>query len=509
MTLTPLAKLMITLIVITAVGLGIWTHRPQLHHDPDGAVASAGSAPGKKPRAKPRAGGRLVVGVGDFGGAYAGLVANDGATPGAGSRFKQRGLTVELRLLPDLKARLVAFERREIDLLLTTVDALANLEPSYHDKGVELRAFLLTAWSRGNLGIAAAPRVRSVEDLRGQRLATMRNGADHFFLLMMLRDSNLLPADIDRLRAGLVYATRPSFAVDMFRRGDVAAVAAAEPYLSQALGQGKGHLLISTATASNLIAEVLCARAELLDEREADMIAFTRAWLEGVAQLQREPQAAARHAQAAEKTAAEAQRVLSQLKLATFADNREFFGLEHEHALYVELFEDAEQLWQREGLIKRAVAPAGTRWVRALEALASEHTGEVVHEDFQFRRGPRKGARPLLTKSVSIYFGSGSAQLDDRARGVIDTFAEELDALGNTYVRVEGHTDSIGSRAKNVALSQQRAQAVVEDLVQRRGFDRRRFQALGLGSDRPKANNASDSGRGLNRRTDFLILPNE
>ena len=72
----------------------------------------------------------------------------------------------------------------------------------------------------------------------------------------------------------------------MFQRGEVDAVAIWEPHLSQAVKPAaKGALLVSTATATNLIADVLFARGDFLDEHAADMPTFVRAWLDGVDKL--------------------------------------------------------------------------------------------------------------------------------------------------------------------------------------------------------------------------------
>ena len=77
----------------------------------------------------------------------------------------------------------------------------------------------------------------------------------------------------------------------MFQRGEVDAVAIWEPHLSQAMAGG-GKLLVSTATATNLVADVLFARASFLEEHEAEMPAFLRAWFEGVDRWRRIPRRA-------------------------------------------------------------------------------------------------------------------------------------------------------------------------------------------------------------------------
>jgi ABC-type nitrate/sulfonate/bicarbonate transport system substrate-binding protein len=280
MRLTPFAKLFIAVIIVGVVGFLGWRYRGQITTGPATTDGGAPPAAGKR---DPR---KIVVGVNDFGGAYPGVVANRGATAGPGSRFAAAGLDVEIKLIRGSKERLAAFDSGEVDVMLLTLDYLANLAPVYRARGVDLKAFLMADWSRGNLGIVATPKYTSIESLRDAKIATTRNTPTHYFLLGLLKRSNLKPAEIETVKSNLVFATKTPLAGEMFQRGEVDGVAIWEPHLSQSMAAGKGKLLVSTTTATNLIADVLFARAEWLKEREAEMGAFARAWFEGVAELE-------------------------------------------------------------------------------------------------------------------------------------------------------------------------------------------------------------------------------
>ncbi len=112
-----------------------------------------------------------------------------------------------------------------------------------------------------------------------------------------------------------------------------------------------------------------------------------------------------------------------------------------------------------------------------------------------------------MTRPVNIYFASGSAALDPNARQVLDQVALTAQTYSNAYIRVEGNTDSTGNPQRNVALSQQRAQAVANYLVGRYGFQRGRFIAKGNGPHKPRASNNTPEGRARNRRTDVMVVP--
>jgi OOP family OmpA-OmpF porin len=73
-------------------------------------------------------------------------------------------------------------------------------------------------------------------------------------------------------------------------------------------------------------------------------------------------------------------------------------------------------------------------------------------------------------------------------------------------VELQGHTDSLGSDAFNQKLSEKRAYAVMNWLVQFGGIDAKRITAKGYGESKPITSNDTDEGRQLNRRTDFVIL---
>jgi outer membrane protein OmpA-like peptidoglycan-associated protein len=72
---------------------------------------------------------------------------------------------------------------------------------------------------------------------------------------------------------------------------------------------------------------------------------------------------------------------------------------------------------------------------------------EATKPEFEFKTPPRPAAEPILTKTVSIFFPSGSANVDENAKAVLDTQVVDLAAtFGSAYVRISGNTDTVGSR---------------------------------------------------------------
>ena len=109
----------------------------------------------------------------------------------------------------------------------------------------------------------------------------------------------------------------------------------------------------------------------------------------------------------------------------------------------------------------------------------------------------------LLTKS-KIRFEPKRATIDPDSAGLLDHLIETALRCPNATIEVAGHTDSDGEDAFNQALSEKRAQAVIDYLV-KAGLPADRFTAVGYGSTQPVAGNDTDEGKAQNRRIEFLV----
>jgi len=107
----------------------------------------------------------------------------------------------------------------------------------------------------------------------------------------------------------------------------------------------------------------------------------------------------------------------------------------------------------------------------------------------------------LLSNRV-VEFETGSTRLTARGRELLDRVADAVPKLRADKIQIIGHTDSSGSRSTNLALSQARADAVRDYLVDK-GLPVSRFEAMGAGPDQPVATNATAEGRAKNRRIEF------
>ena len=108
----------------------------------------------------------------------------------------------------------------------------------------------------------------------------------------------------------------------------------------------------------------------------------------------------------------------------------------------------------------------------------------------------------LLTRAQPIVFPPGKASIAEESRRTVARIAETLAKCPGARFEIEGHTDSQGGEGSNMALSQARAAAVLEALLER-GVDTVFLHARGYGETRPVASNETEAGRARNRRITF------
>lgn len=117
-----------------------------------------------------------------------------------------------------------------------------------------------------------------------------------------------------------------------------------------------------------------------------------------------------------------------------------------------------------------------------------------------------------LALSDKLLFDSGSDELKLQTRASIERTGVALASVGIRNVRVEGHTDAVGSDAFNQALSERRAEAVAQALLRTQAMQKAgattSITAEGFGKRRPVATNATAAGRAENRRV-AVIVPGE
>lgn len=131
-----------------------------------------------------------------------------------------------------------------------------------------------------------------------------------------------------------------------------------------------------------------------------------------------------------------------------------------------------------------------------LRAQMSPGVGVTNHGDYLVVNMPQ-----------DLLFATDSATLSGSLTRDLNAVAQSLLKYPNSTIQVVGHTDSTGSAAYNMDLSQRRASAVAS-VLRSNGVPSGRISAVGRGEDQPVATNLTPEGRAQNRRVEIFIRPN-
>jgi len=508
--LTPLSKLLITLIVVGGIGY--------LLYRVSGNEGIKKSFTEKESTNKAPKGFREVINIGvvTWGGYAGGQYFNEGFEANTQSRFfKEYGFKVKFEVIDDFDASREAFKNGKIDLLWATIDALpTEMEGlSQYDPQVVFQA----DWSRGGDAVVVRRGINSVADLRGKKVAVAPMTPSHSFLLWLLDAGDLSLKDIT-----LVEVPSAIDAADAFKSNTVDAAVVWSPDDKDCVTKVPGaRVLESTRNASHIIADVFIAKKQFIQSQKTQLQKLYEGWMIGSAEIN-QSESAKQKASAILAAGLNAPQdfcydAINNVRLATHGDNLDFFGINRDYKGVT-----GEELYNKMKL-KYDLIGYGTANARSWRLLASDVVNGVVLSDPMhasetqkvFSRSSQEDLtrEAISSKKVSISFRSGEYQLDENAKQIIDLqFTPIAKAFSNAKIRIEGNTDNVGSREMNVTLSKKRAQSVAEFLISQYNMPSERFVIVGNGPDKPVdgcESNASEECRAKNRRTDFEIIATE
>jgi len=540
MRLTPFAKLFITLVILAVIGYAGYYYKgadirkwavgdkpagTQVSQDlTRGDFDALGNAPADPSRNAGAAGvtglalagaGKLarplVVGINTWAGHAPGIVFNGGLDANAASNYRKRfGFDVKFVLLEDPAAKLAAFRNGDVDVMWNTVDNWAREASILAEQNQKAKSIIMQDWSRGGDGIVSLASITSIEDLKGRKIACTQFTPSHFLLLYLLSQSGLSAEDRGALEKSIIFTQDAPAAAAMFKAKQVDAAVTWEPDLSAAVtARGdEAHVLVSTTAATNIIADTLCARQDIIDRAPETLRDFVHGWFEGIEMMKADPAAAYAVVGKALKLDSETvSGMLSGLKLTPFADNAQFYGLTGGKGHYETLFDTAFVIWRKKGLVTRPVDAKEWADTRFISALAQAYPGQAIQEPKIVSRPASAQDRAIINKQIQIHFTPGSDVIMEGSYFVLDALGETMTSFGNTYLRVEGNTDSTGPAGANLTLSERRALAVKNYVL--KNFPNilaARFQTIGRGSANPVAPNTTETGRQLNRRTEIKVI---
>ena len=153
---------------------------------------------------------------------------------------------------------------------------------------------------------------------------------------------------------------------------------------------------------------------------------------------------------------------------------------------------------ERAALVQRLEAQARVKQqFEQVEKMFSSDEARV------FRQGDT-----VILRLVGLSFDSGAAQIKPQNFDLLAKVERAIDVFPRSELIIEGHTDSHGGDELNQKLSQERAVAVQQYMINAMRIPTYRLIATGYGETRPVASNETEAGRARNRRIDIVIKPN-
>ena len=161
--------------------------------------------------------------------------------------------------------------------------------------------------------------------------------------------------------------------------------------------------------------------------------------------------------------------------------------------------------------IKQAQGAADTATQNAQNATKAAGDAETAANDAVHRADSLDSVIKGLDNyrqggDVTVTFGFNKSNLTKDTKEQLDNFGQQLGNARNFILEVTGGTDSVGSAEYNYALSQRRADAVVQYLATKYNVPARRFYLIGIGKDKEVAPNNTAEGRKQNRRVEIRML---
>src|SRR5579862_3385695 len=113
-----------------------------------------------------------------------------------------------------------------------------------------------------------------------------------------------------------------------------------------------------------------------------------------------------------------------------------------------------------------------------------------------------------VVTETAVQFGFNKDNLTKESKEAIDQLATNVPNTKGYIIALEGGTDSVGNADYNYALSQRRADAVVQYLASQHNIPAHKIYLIGLGKDKPVDSNKTRDGRAMNRRVDVKLMTN-
>ena len=465
------------------------------------------------------------------------IFANNGFK--AGKAWKTPGgkdFKVELVLIDDPVAMRDAYAAGTLHVGWATLDMVPLfLEGLRKDSRVMPRIYQQVDWSNGGDGIVVRENVKTMSDLRGKTVVLAQNSPSHFFVLNALINAGVQPAEVE------FKFTQDAFQAAAAFNGDkrIAGCVSWAPDIYN-LEKVKGNrLMVTTATANKLIADVWFSRADFAKDNPDIMEGLVR----GIFDAMQELKAQEAKQKVAKLMAAgysipesDALGMLGDAHSTNYAENRDFFLNQNNPTSFERTWNTSYFLYKKINVVTQQTPFDQVMDFSVIQKLGSEqkYASQKNEYDVQFApasAGSIQGEKDeILTKTVVIHFFPNSWDLNKKVTKTLDGkdveelydpnvgfIVEEVGKLAGQYgaarIVIEGHTDGSmrGTVPKSLVqeLSLHRANSVKEAILRKfPSLQANQFASSGVGWDRP-AEPTDPENHAKNRRVEVKVYPAE
>lgn len=465
------------------------------------------------------------------------ILANEGLKPGkvwktpSGKDFK-----LELVLIDDPVAMRDAYAAGNVHIGWGTLDMVPLLLDSLKkDSRVMPRIYQQVDFSNGGDGIVVRDSIKSVADLRGKTIVLAQNSPSHFFALNALINGGVQPAEVNFKFTQDAFQAAAAFNADKSLAG---AVSWAPDIYN--LSKVKGNrMLVTTATANKLIADVWFARADFAKDNPDIIEGLVRGIFDNMELLkeQSNKQAAAKLMAAAYSIPeSDALSMLGDAHNTNHAENREFFLNQNNPTNFERTWNTAYYLYKRIGAVSDKVDFDQVMDFTLIEKLGKEPKYAKQTNEYNVQFVPTTATSvqaesdEILTKTIVIHFYPNSFDLakvvvknvngktveelyDPNVNFVVEEVGKLAGQYGAARIVIEGHTDgSMKGQVPDTSvkeLAMNRANSVKTALVKKfPTLPANQFSANGIGWDRPADPN-DPMNHAKNRRVEIKVYPLE
>ena len=543
MKLTPFAKGLLSVAFIGGAISLVWhlVAKPMVNTESAaGKNAAVASAPADASATVGSEANPLTVSLVSFHGYAPALVANGNSmTTQKGSLYDKEGVSIKFVIQDDVPALATNFEAKTAHCSWRTSDFWAQEQPNLRNAKHDGKAVMIVDNTQGGDAIISSdPNVRSVEDLAGKKVAMLQYTPSHGMFIDAVENSSLTARKKQSIEPVFINVEEGTAGVRAaFESGNVDAAVIWDPDLSLALRKKGAHVVYSTKTATNLIYDVMVCDAKVLNDKDgrAAVDKFVRGWMKGVQVARANPDNAVdalvkneEYFTMLEKQEGRAfiKSLFSNLVWTGLEDNARILGLVGGTNHYERVYNRFDGIYRAAGSLANPNSPVinpsdsfDYSFIKGMLAEDSQAKAAAAVPEKTFTKAELDTATErnevVVSKPVMVSFQSGSAALNKRAESVIDKeMVPFIESNGSSYFILSGHTDSLGGREANMALSKARAMSVRSYLVSQWEFSADRFHIEGVGPDRPICDESNPGADGmtkedcmsLNRSTRLSVL---